>query len=110
MLRRDAYLQNSIQNALVVKSTWVDGDGDIFMSIFSGDSKESRQIPTIIFIIFWDHLIFYQIFLSSQVTRCVIITYKNGIYEVPHELPNDLRLRILGNYKILGKCLNLIKS
>ena len=25
------------------------------------------------------------------------ITYKHGIYELPHELPNDLRLRVLGN-------------
>ena len=28
---------------------------------------------------------------------CAIITYKHGIYEFSHELPNDLRLRILGN-------------
>ena len=35
---------------------------------------------------------FYQIFLSPQVKRCAIITYKNCIYELPHELPNELRL------------------
>ena len=40
---------------------------------------------------------FYQIFFSPQVKRCAIITYKLGIYELPHELLNDLRLRILGN-------------
>ena len=39
----------------------------------------------------------YQIFLSPQVKRWAIITYKQGIYELPQELPNDLRLRILGN-------------
>ena len=49
--------------------------------------------PTIIFIIFWDFLMFYQIFLSPQVKRWAIITYKHGIYQLPHELPNDLRLR-----------------
>ena len=38
-----------------------------------------------------------------------IITYKHGIYELPHKLPNDLRLRILGNYKRSGKCLNFIE-
>ena len=27
--------------------------------------------------------------------RCAIITYNNGIYELPRDLPNDLRLRIL---------------
>ena len=37
---------------------------------------------------------FYQILLSPQVKRLAIITYKYGIYELPHELPNDLRLRI----------------
>ena len=36
-------------------------------------------------------------FLSPQVKRCTIITYKHGVYEFPHELPNDLRLRILRN-------------
>ena len=35
--------------------------------------------------------------LSSQVKRCAIITYKHDLYELPHELPNDLRLRILEN-------------
>ena len=39
---------------------------------------------------------FYQIFLSPQVKRCAIVTYKHGIYELPQELPNDLRLRIVG--------------
>ena len=37
------------------------------------------------------------IFLAPQVKRCAIITYKHGIYELPHELPKDLTLRILGN-------------
>ena len=46
---------------------------------------------------FWDFSMFYQIFLSSQVERWTIITYKHDIYELPRELPNGLRLRILGN-------------
>ena len=33
---------------------------------------------------------FYQFFLSAQVEGCAIITYKHGIYELPHEFPNDL--------------------
>ena len=32
---------------------------------------------------------FYQILLLSQVKRWAIITYKHGIYELTHELPND---------------------
>ena len=42
---------------------------------------------------------FYQILLSPQVKRCVIVTYKYGICELPHELPNDLRLRIVSTSK-----------
>ena len=52
---------------------------------------EFSMVPTIRFIIFWDFSIFYQISLSPQVKRWA------SIYEMPHELPNDLRLRILGN-------------
>ena len=40
---------------------------------------------------------FYQIFPSQQVKRCEIINYKHSIYELPDELPNSLRLRILAN-------------
>ena len=52
---------------------------------------------------------FYQVFLSPKVKRCAIITYKHGIYELPHEYPNDLRLMILGNLEISGKGLNFIE-
>ena len=34
---------------------------------------------------------------------------KHDIYELPHKLPNDLRLRILGNYEISGKSQNFIE-
>ena len=52
---------------------------------------------------------FYQFFLSPQVNRFAIITYKHGMYELPHELPDDLRFSILGNSEILGKYLNPVK-
>ena len=39
----------------------------------------------------------YQIFLSPQVKRWAIITYKHGIHDLPYELPNDLGPRILEN-------------
>ena len=51
--------------------------------------------PTIREIILWDFLMLYQIFLLPQVKRSAIISNKQGVYEVPQELPNDLRLRIL---------------
>ena len=42
---------------------------------------------------------FHQIFFSPQVKWCTIITYKHVIYKFPQELPNTLKLRILGNIK-----------
>ena len=52
---------------------------------------------------------FYQIFLSPQVKQWVITTYKHGIHELPHDLQNDLRLRILGNQEISENCVNFIE-
>ena len=60
---------------------------------------------TIIFIIFRDFLTLQQIFLSPQVKRCAIITYKLGIYELPYELTDALRkdLSKLANVKKVSK-------
>ena len=54
---------------------------------------------------------FYQIFLSPQVKQSAIISnkHKQGVYELPHELPNDLRLRILGNKEKSGESPNLLE-
>ena len=48
------------------------------------------------FIIFWKFLMADQIFLSPQVKRRVPISNK---LVLPHELPHELKLRILGNRK-----------
>ena len=48
---------------------------------------------------------FYQIFLLPQMKQTAIISNKHGKYELPHELPNDLRLRIL----ISGKSQNILE-
>ena len=48
---------------------------------------------TIMVIILWDFLMFYQIFLSPQVKQSA--SNKQGVYELPQELPNDLKRRIL---------------
>ena len=60
-------------------------------------------------IILWDILNFYQILLLAQVKRSAIISNKQGVYELPDELPDDLRLRILGNKKRQGKSQNLLE-
>ena len=45
-------------------------------------------------IIFEDFLILYQIIFLPQAKRGVLVSYKHGIYELPHELLNYLRVRI----------------
>ena len=40
---------------------------------------------------------FDKIFESPQVKQIMIISNKHGIFELPHELLNNLRLRTLGN-------------
>ena len=67
------------------------------MIIKKDKGKEEKNTATIIFIIFRDVSIFYQIFLSPQVQQWAINTYKQRIYELPHELLNDRSLRTLGN-------------
>ena len=47
--------------------------------------------------IFVDFFTFYHNFLLPQINRNQIITTKKCIYELPHGLPNNVRLRILGN-------------
>ena len=42
--------------------------------------------------IFWEFLRLYGIFRSPQMKRSVDISNKYGIYELPHDLQNDLKL------------------
>ena len=50
-----------------------------------------QSLSTIMVIIFWDFLVFYQMFLSPQMKPNPIISNRQGIYELSQELPNDLR-------------------
>ena len=45
---------------------------------------------TIMVTIFRDFLMLDQIFLSPQVKQSVLVSERHGIYELSHELPNDL--------------------
>ena len=56
---------------------------------------------------FWDFLIFLQILLLPQVKRSANVTYKYGIYEFPHELPNA-DFRKLGNIRKVSKLHKMI--
>ena len=46
------------------------------------------------------HSILGRVLSLPQVKRSVIISNKHGIYELLHELSNNLRLIFLGNLKI----------
>ena len=52
---------------------------------------------------------FYEISLSPQVKQWVSVTYKHDILKLPHNVPYDLRLRILRNYEVSEKCLKFIE-
>ena len=52
---------------------------------------------------------FYQMFLSPQEKQSMIIGNKNGIYELPHGLMNNLKLRIFGIKEISQKFQNCMK-
>ena len=52
---------------------------------------------------------FYQILLSPQVKRSIITSNKNGIYKLPTDFMNNLRLRILGLLEKSGKSQNLLE-
>ena len=65
----------SLQYLIIAKTNWT-----------------SNHFPNIL-----RHFDVCQTSLSPQVKRWEVITYKYGIYELPHELPNDLRIRISGN-------------
>ena len=60
---------------------------------------------TILTTIFWNFSIFYHRPDQPQVKRKVVATTTSLVYGFSHELPNDLRLRILGNKEMLGKSL-----
>ena len=52
---------------------------------------------------------FYQFFLSQQEKQCMIITFKHGIYELPHDMPNNLKklgniTKFLELHKIVAQC------
>ena len=61
------------------------------------------QQTTIIVIKLWHFLIISLRSESPQVKRYLISSITNLVHELPYELPNDLRLRILGNQEILEK-------
>ena len=70
-------------------------------SIYSEKRFDNCYLGIFVFTAIYNHdhnilrlLIFHQILLSQQVKRSLIISNKHGIYEVPHEMLNGLRLWI----------------
>ena len=67
------------------------------------DVQSNIRLSTILVIIFWNFTMFQYRSDSAQVKRNVISSIKILVYELPHDLLNDLTLRILGNKEILVK-------
>ena len=65
----------------------------LFLTIGALNKNQKKISKTVMVIIFWDFLMSDQIFLSSQVKQSLVISNKYGIYEFPHKLPNDWRLK-----------------
>ena len=78
-----------------------------FILFFNKSMDSIMKNQTIMVIKLWDFLMFYQIFLSPQVKQSA--SNKQGVYELLHELPNDLKRRILWNKGKSGKCQNLLE-
>ena len=53
---------------------------------------------------------FHTVFDSPYIKRDQIFTITNFAYKLPHELPNDSRLGILGNQEILERSQNWLKA
>ena len=65
---------------------------------------EMLNEAAIMAVIFWDFLMFDQIFFSPHVKRSLIIINTYSI----NELPNNSKLKIVGNSDISGKSQNFI--
>ena len=67
-----------------------------------------RLLSTILVIIFWNFTMSQYRSKSPKVKRNLVSSIASLVYELPHELPNDLR--ILGNQKILEKSQILVET
>ena len=72
--------------------------------LFFGDLINNWSVTSIMGIIFWNFILEKLGFNTSK--AMVDICYKNIVYKLPNELPNDLRLRIWEYYEVLEKCQN----
>ena len=68
------------------------------------------SVTAILVIMFWIFLIIQIRSKSLQVKRQFISSITNLVDELPHNLSNDLRLRIFKNQEILEKCLMWVET
>ena len=60
---------------------------------------QNKGLQETMVILIGEFLMVHQFFSSPQVKRSLIISNKSGIYQLPNKLQNDLRLRIIRNWK-----------
>ena len=97
------FVQTRCEVDIMFRNEWVkkiSQHGNFFTTqknVFAHKHKDKNKVNCNHFHNILRLLMFYQMVLSAQVRQWKIITYKHDIYKLPHEVQNDLRLRILGN-------------
>ena len=71
--------------------------------IIIGRVESKNNFQTILVMIFCLFLIILRRSESSKVKWYFVLRIASLVHKLPRELPNDLRLRILGNFKIVEK-------
>ena len=57
----------------------------------------------VLVMVFWGILMFGGIFVSPRVERVLVVSNEHGIWGLPHELPNDSKLRQLVRHLLYNK-------
>ena len=68
------------------------------------------KVAAILIIVFWNFTMFQNRSISIQVKRNLISSITNLVYKLPNQFPSDLRLKILGNQKIIEKLKVLVET
>ena len=75
----------------------------ISLSCYCLPFKFMCAFTKILVMMFWNFIMFQYKSDLPQVKQKLVSSTKNLVYKFPHELPNNLRLRMLGNQEIIKK-------
>ena len=69
--------------------------------------EQKKHFQAILVIIFWNFIVFQYRSQLPQVKQNLIFSITNAEFQLPQELPNNLRFRIIEKLRNIGKILNL---